>query len=183
MSGRPSTQLTLAFLAFLAGLTILAATFLPRQPVLDTSLGPTPTPGPFLEPTPTKTGAACLTDATPFLNELAPLMQEWRDITALTAGASNAELGGLIARMQDVRRRADALQAPECALDVQEHLSRALDLAIRAYNAARQGLPGEQVQDQFAQSDIFFNAYRNTLRRIVEPPEDAPAEPPAATNP
>lgn len=174
MSGRPNLQQTLAFVAFLAGLLILAVTFLPRQPISRADGGPTPTAGPFLEPTPTKTGEACLTDATPFLNELAPLMQEWRDITALTAGASSAELGGLIARMQDVRRRTDTLQAPACALDVQEHLSRALDLAIRAYNGARQGLPGDQVQDLFDQSDIFFNAYRNALRRIVGPPEAAP---------
>lgn len=101
----------------------LAPTDMPRP--TDT-LVPSPTPIPTVELT-------CSEEAADFAVAASALLDEWDDTNELADSTARIALSGPVSDLQDIKQRASALDAPDCAAGVKDTLLGYMDIQTDVY--------------------------------------------------
>jgi hypothetical protein len=73
---------------------------------------------------------ACITDAQDYGAEMKPITLEWDDALKLATQTSRGQLADQIAALQAIKRKADAITVPECAVIAHEHLVKSMNASI-----------------------------------------------------
>lgn len=134
------------------------------------------------EPTPTPT---CVVLSAPFLAEIQPLAREWDDASALAGQTPRSALAQQIESLQAVRRKAQDVQAPDCAAAVKTALVESMEATITGYIAFLGQKPDREVNDSFAQASERMQAFTAELGRMngIEPPTPTALPPTTAPDP
>lgn len=102
---------------------------------------------------------SCQQQAAPFITEIQPIFQEWTDAATLAGNTPRASLNTEIGKLQEIRRRVQAVEAPACAADVRQNLVASMDTSIEAYLAFLAQKPENEVSGLFSlatqQLDLF----------------------------
>jgi hypothetical protein len=108
-------------LAVVAALVIAGCGAAPEVAVVPTVVA-TPTP-------------SCQEQAAPFLSKAESLARVWDDANTLAGQTPRASLSTQIDKLQSIRRDAEDLEAPECAVAIKQHLVNTMDTTIRGFIA------------------------------------------------
>jgi hypothetical protein len=164
MNEMPTIRQTIAFVAFLAVLFILALVIVSRLPAPVTAeLQPTPLP---LEATPTalpEASAACRERAEPFVAQIDPLVAEWEGARRVAGRAAFADLPAQVAALEGLRSRAEALAPPACAAAAHASLLQTMDLVIEAYRGFAIERPEEPLRGLLAAADTSYATFQQQL--------------------
>jgi hypothetical protein len=139
-------------------------------PVQVAVVTPAPTPSPILTPTPTP----CYVQAAPYVEAVLSLAQEWDDANSLAAGTPRVSLSPAIAALQEIRRRADVLEHPDCVEDVHSTLIRYMDDTIDAYLLFLSGEMGFQRTSKMSEAGILLQDWGREMQKLQsgQPPYD-----------
>lgn len=85
------------------------------------------------EPTPTPTPLPCLELSKDFVANMDELVERFQDADKLAGSTARIALSGPIAQLQEIKREASDLDAPNCALEVKERLIRYMENTIDSY--------------------------------------------------
>lgn len=135
---------TLAILALLAGLLTSCGGSAPEAPA---AALPTSAPAPIVAPTAV---ATCQDLAAAYIKQVEPLAREWDDAATLADNTPRVSLASQIEKLQDIQRRSEALQAPDCAVTIQQSLIGQMSATNRAFVAFLGQKPQTTVDDLFA---------------------------------
>ena len=118
----------------------------------------------------------CQQQATSFVTEVQPIFQEWTDATTLAGSTPRASLSTEIGKLQELRRRVQALQVPACAELVRQNLVTMMDGSIQAYTAFLGQKPENDVSMLFAVATQYTDLFSRNLAHLQanETLEDAP---------
>jgi hypothetical protein len=86
-------------------------------------------------PSTATTAPDCKRQSATFIGQIEPLAREWDDAVTLANSTQRASLSAQIDKLQALRRRAEDLQAPECAAVVKQHLVDTMDITTRGFLA------------------------------------------------
>lgn len=75
---------------------------------------------------------SCAEQSAPFISQVQPLVQEWTDAATLAGQTPRVALAPQIDKLQEIRRRAQALEAPACAMPAKQHLDASMNASIKA---------------------------------------------------
>ncbi len=78
---------------------------------------------------------SCAEQSAPFISQVQPLVQEWSDAATLAGQTPRVALAPQIDKLQEIRRRAQALQSPACAMPAKQHLVDSMDFSIKGFLA------------------------------------------------
>jgi len=133
-----------------------------------------PTQAPTQPPLPTPT---CAMQAAPFLKEIDPLAREWDDAVTLANSTPRASLSNQIEKLQALRRKVEALDAPECAAAVKAYLVDTMDAMTRGFIAFLGQKSDSQVQALFSVGKDEQAQFAEALQRVKAGKAVPPTEP------
>lgn len=116
---------------------------------------------------------SCAAQSDTFLKDARSVAQEWDDAVRLTSQTPRAALPAQIQNLQSIRRKAQALHAPDCAQAVQTRLAAAMDASIDAYLAFLSQQPDVAVRVAFQQADAKMVAFRDSVAELTGSPTSA----------
>lgn len=116
-------------------------------------------------------GRTCAESNQEYTKELSDLMQEWQDASTLAGSTPRMQLATQIANLQGVRRKAQALEAPECGEAAKLALISAMDSTIEGFTAFLGQQPEGVVNAKFIESAQSFQEATEELIKMRAPPE------------
>lgn len=143
-----------------------------------------PTAAPDLPAGPTGTPDPCAPEAIPFeVARVNALMREFDDAAQLAALTPRDQMVDVIPPLQDIRRRAEDLQAPLCLATLRALQVTHMNTVINTLMAFLGGASGDQLVQGIAQARLQHEDYNREMARLLgvtyAPPDDIP---PAATS-
>jgi hypothetical protein len=116
----------------------------PEAPVaVKPTIAPVPTAAPTAVPT-------CQILAAGYIKQVEPLVREWDDAATLADNTPRVSLASQIEKLQDIQRRSEALQVPDCAATIQQSFIGQMSATNRAFVAFLGQKPQTTVDDLFA---------------------------------
>jgi len=109
---------------------------------------------------------SCQQQSSAFLAEIQPLFQEWTDATTLAGSTPRASLSTEIGKLQDIRRRVQAVQAPACAADVRQNLISSMDSSIQAFLAFLGQKPESEYNALFTLATTQLDLFSRNLAHL-----------------
>jgi hypothetical protein len=119
-------------------------------------------------------GQSCAEQSAPFMGEVLTLANEWDDAAKLAGSTPRGSLPPQISRLQDIRRKVQALTPPDCAKAAQTTLMDAMDKTIQAYIDFLGQKPDGTVKDDFEAASTAMTAFAVEMARIRGTPVPAP---------
>lgn len=98
---------------------------------------------PTAAPAPVIASMSCADEAAPFLAQIQPLAREWDDANRLASSTPRASLAPQIDKLQALRRKAEDLEAPDCAAGIKQPLVATMETTTQAFIA----FLGQQAED------------------------------------
>ncbi len=135
-------------------------------------LAAAPTPS----PTPT-----CQQQAAPFLAEMQSIAREWDDANALAGQTPRSALAQQIESLQTVRRKAEDVQAPDCAAAVKTALVGSMEATIQGFIAFLGQSPDTEVSAAFTVATDKMKAFNDALMVVNGIPLPTPTPAPTPT--
>ena len=126
-------------------------------------------PGLAAAPTPTPT---CIVASQQFVKDLQSFSQEWQDALNLADQTPRMSLPPQIAHLQEIRRRAQAMDAPRCVAPARDTLVGSMDAAIDGFLAFLSQKPDSEVTEYFetaGQKLVLFTSQIESLVLQVTP--------------
>lgn len=121
-----------------------------------------PTPGtPIISLAP-----SCPQQAAPFLASVQKLAGEWDDANKLASSTPRMSLPPQVSTLQGLRRRAQDLEAPECAFLVKQRLIDSMDNTINGYIAFLAQKPDSEVNKLFEQAGKSLDAFGKEIAAL-----------------
>lgn len=116
-------------------------------------------------PTPTPT---CLEQSADFINQIEAIATEWDDAEQLAGSTSRIALSPAIANLQEIRRRASALESPQCASLIQTYLTDYMDKTIDGFLLFMADKPESQITAKFKEAIQAFGRYEVEIINIQD---------------
>lgn len=126
--------------------------------------------------TPTATPEPCYVQAKPFVQKIDPLLDRWIDIQERAGSTSRIALSPVVGEMQDLRREAKAVVAPECAQRAKDLFLDSMGYAIDAYLAFMAEKPDSEVSVNLDKATSKINLFNIHYRKLKFPMTPTPAE-------
>lgn len=109
---------------------------------------------------------SCRSQASDYMSKASVLSQEFSDALTLAEQSPRVALPAQIATMQDIHRRLEALDVPDCAKEVKRHQSFAMVEAITAYTLFLGQQDQAMVQDHLNRATIEVRAASTAIAEI-----------------
>lgn len=162
----------LAILAVAAALLVSCG----GDPPIVPAFAPAPTTVPVaVAPTAVPT---CQDLAASYIKQVEPLAREWDDATTLANSTPRASLADQIAKLQDIQRRSEALEAPVCAATVQQSFVGQMSATNRAFVAFLGQSQQTSVDDLFALASEQQIIFKTELPHLKAGQPIGKADPP-----
>lgn len=84
-------------------------------------------------PQPGAEAPTCASVSKRFVTDTLAILTEWQDATELADSTSRIALSPVISQLQGIRRKAEDLKTPDCAVNVHDALTTFMDTEIRMY--------------------------------------------------
>lgn len=114
-------------------------------------------------PTIAPTAALCGPQAAAFITAIQPIISEWSDASTLAGNTARASLSPQIEKLQEIRRRVEALDVPACASPARDHFVNGMNAAINGYLAFQRQDAETEVNDYFAIGMAEIEAFTKSL--------------------
>lgn len=115
--------------------------------------------------TPTET-ASCATIASGFTSEITSVLDRWSDANELAGSTARGSLAPQIQELQEIRRNARDLEAPECAKLLQDLLVSSMDHTIKSYLDFMSMAADDVVQNSMRSAASDLDEFTTELARI-----------------
>lgn len=101
------------------------------------------------------------------------LIERWDDANAVAGSTARVSLSGPIAQMQELRREADTLEEPECAVAAQNRLVSYMDRTIDTYLVfMANSETDEQMQDRYTAVSNSLDNFGEEYRKLTAEESD-----------
>jgi hypothetical protein len=120
---------------------------------------------------------SCAEQSAPFISQVQPLVQEWTDAATLAGQTPRVALAPQIDKLQEIRRRAQALEAPACAMPAKQHLVDSMDFSIKGFLAFLGQQSDSATSKLFTQATDNLTAFTNDIQHIQAGEVLTPMEP------
>jgi hypothetical protein len=117
----------------------------------------------FSAPTPTPT---CAQQAAHFLDEIFAIQDEWKDAETLAGSTPRMSLPPIVSNFQEIRRRADAITAPECAEQAKSYAVDYMDRTIEAYLLFLSQESDTDITNKFDEANRAYDNYFDEVAKI-----------------
>lgn len=124
-------------------------------------------------PTPTPT---CREEAGPALAQLEALFLEWSDAATVARNTGRLALSGPVATLQEIRRRAVALDVPPCVAGAHRALIAGMNATLEGFVAFMAQADAARVNAAFDQARVAFEASQMEIATVLGTAPPAPAE-------
>lgn len=132
---------------------------------------PTNTPIPTYTPAPTRTPTPVPVICGDLYDEVVdPITRRWDDATDIAFGTSRINLAGPIGTLQEVRRDAEDLDVPECAIGTHELLIEAMQGYIDGFLAFMADDPESTVDRIFNQASDDLDSWGESYAELFNTP-------------
>jgi hypothetical protein len=109
---------------------------------------------------------ACSEEAGAFIAQIDPIAREWDDAVTLASNTPRASLSSQIETLQSLRRKAQDLEAPACAITIKDALVNTMELKVRGFIAFLGQKPDADVDRLFALADRYQRHYGNIFQLL-----------------
>lgn len=117
--------------------------------------GPTPTPDPCSP-----------TEIKKYIDSIDDVSRRFDDALQLALSTSRISLSPVVADLQTIRRDAEDLEVPECAIDAKGWLILYIDTTIEAFLNFMAQEPDSQVQSKFKLASQYLLSYQEALAEM-----------------
>ena len=102
-----------------------------------------------------------------YLSQVQPIAQEWDDAANLASSTPRMSLPIQIARLQEVRRKAQVVIVYDCTRPAHEALLGAMDRTIVAYTDFLAQKPEKDVQDRFTAAADLMKTFTKEMQQLA----------------
>ena len=109
---------------------------------------------------------SCKEQAAVLVSQIQPLAREWDDANTLASSTPRSSLSAQIDKLQAMRRKAQDLEAPQCAFLVRQRLIDAMDNTINGYLAFLSQKPESEVNKYFDQAKQSMDGFGKEIAAL-----------------
>lgn len=114
-------------------------------------------------------------DTQTFVKTLTPIAAEWDDAVKLAGNTSRGVLAPQVATLQEIRRRAQAVETPECAAGARDALIASMNATIDGFLVFMGGTTADAGSDKFVEAAVQLAAYKDRMASLASPQAGATA--------
>lgn len=108
-------------------------------------------------------------DSVAVANTFKPLTTEWADAVALASSAPRVSLADPVAKLQEIRRRTQALTVPACGEDAKVSLLASMDSTIEGFLGFLSNQPEATTQQHFATAAVHMQDFQGRVLSLASP--------------
>lgn len=114
-------------------------------------------------------------DTQTFVKTLTPIAAEWDDAVKLAGNTPRGSLAPQIASLQEIRRRAKAVEAPDCAAGARDALVASMDATVDGFLTFMGGSTADAGSEKFAEAAAQMTTYVARMASLSSPQAGATA--------
>lgn len=123
----------------------------------------------------------CQEQSTAFVDRISEVFDDWEDALTLAGQTSRIALSPQVARLQDIRRQINDIDAPLCAYRVKHALVDSMDYSIMGFLAFMSDDSDLVVERHFERAGNSLNTFVDELAGLRDPSTDVPSATSAST--
>ncbi|KAF0108654.1 MAG: hypothetical protein FD146_540 [Anaerolineaceae bacterium] len=105
-------------------------------------------------------------DVDAYKASVAPILTEWSDAFALATQTPRISLAPQVEALQDIKREAETLDIPQCAVESHSHLIASMDHSINAMMAFLANKPDAEVNASLQRAQRELNLYADAVEAL-----------------